>query len=60
MYSGRRHDAACMRLAHAEDLLLQVLLISHTFLSLQGVSKKSRHSWETKTLGTSYPETTNL
>ena len=34
MYSGRRHDAACMRLAHAEDLLLQVLLISHTFLSL--------------------------
>ena len=29
-------------------------------LHMQGVSKKSRHSWETKTLGTSYPETTNL
>ena len=27
---------------------------------LQGVSKKSVHSWETKTLGTSYSETTYL
>ena len=26
---------------------------------LQGVPKRSRHSWETKTLGTSYLETTN-
>ena len=27
---------------------------------LQGVSIKKKHFWETKTLGTSYSETTNL
>ena len=32
----------------------------HDLSELQGVSKKSRHSWETKTLGTSYSETTYL
>ena len=32
----------------------------HDLSELQGVSKKSRHSWETKALGTSYPEPTNL